>query len=304
MVEVPSRTLPALIRLTGRGRELRSRTSAQRHVERLRLRPRPFGPPRRLRGDVRVAVDHQDGWPVYELTPAGGGAGSALVYLHGGGWVNEIAPAHWRLAAQIAAEAKVAVTVPIYPLVPFATAAQVLPVVVGMVRSRVARFAEVALGGDSAGGQIALSAAVRLRDDHDIVLPRTVLISPVLDLALQNPAIDLVESRDPWLSRPGIEVLVEYWRGDLPLSDVLVSPLRAEMGGLGPLTVFSGTRDLLNPDARLLTRRASDAGVDVDYHQGPGLVHVYPLTPTPEGRAARRVIVDSLRRRRRGPTAR
>jgi acetyl esterase/lipase len=59
--------------------------------------------------------------------------------------------------------------------------------------------------------------------------------------------------------------------------------------------VFSGTRDIVNPDARRLADRAAAAGVDAEYHEQPGLVHVYPLTPTPEGRAARAVIVERPR---------
>lgn len=58
--------------------------------------------------------------------------------------------------------------------------------------------------------------------------------------------------------------------------------------------VFSGTRDILNPDARLLTEKATAAGVDVDCHERLGLLRVCPLTPTPEGRAARAVIVEQL----------
>ena len=79
------------------------------------------------------------------------------------------------------------------------------------------------------------------------------------------------------------------------MTDPLVSPLGADLTGLGPLTLFSGTRDILNPDARSLAEKARAAGVDIDYHEQPGLVHVYPLTPTREGRAARATIVDCLR---------
>jgi acetyl esterase/lipase len=61
------------------------------------------------------------------------------------------------------------------------------------------------------------------------------------------------------------------------------------------LTVFSGTRDILNPDTRLLVDKAVAAGVDVDYHEEQGLVHVYPLTPTPEGRAARALLIERVR---------
>ena len=65
--------------------------------------------------------------------------------------------------------------------------------------------------------------------------------------------------------------------------------------GLGPLTVFSGIRDILQPDIRLLIDKARTAGIDVDYHEQPGLVHVYPLTPTPEGRDALAILIERLR---------
>lgn len=153
----------------------------------------------------------------------------------------------------------------------------------------------VCLAGDSAGGQIALSVALLLRDDCGVVVPRTVLISPVLDISLTNPLIAAVEPTDPWLGREALLVFAERWRADLSLTDPRVSPLAADLSGLGPLTVLTGTRDILNPDARLLAQKATAAGVTIDYHEHPGLVHVYPLTPTPEGRAARATIVERLR---------
>jgi acetyl esterase/lipase len=242
-----------------------------------------------------VEVQRRWGWPIYTLTPKTGAPEGTVVDLHGGGWVNEISSQHWRLAAQVAAEAQVRVIVPIYPLVPFATAADVLPVIVKLVVENASPGHSVCLIGDSAGGQIALSSALLLRDDHGVVLPRTVLISPAVDLSLTNPLIKSAESTDPWLGREALLVFAERWRGDLPLTDPRVRPLAGDLTGLGALTLFSGTRDILNPDARLLAQKATAAGVEIDYHEQPGLVHVYPLTPTPEGRAARAVIVKRLR---------
>ena len=68
----------------------------------------------------------------------------------------------------------------------------------------------------------------------------------------------------------------------------------ADLAGLGPLSVYVGTRDILSPDVRLLEQRARAAGVDVDLHVGHGLVHVYPLLPTRAGRLAREQIVADL----------
>jgi acetyl esterase/lipase len=289
-----SRLVPGYLRITGANRIYRSSQQASRHLEERSIRPRGFGPPRLLRRDVFVSVDHRLGWPVYRLTPKAAQARGGVVYVHGGGWVNEIALQHWQLAAQIAAEARTNVAVPIYPLVPFGTADQVVPAVADLVRTCTARYGSTCLAGDSAGGQIALSAAVALRDQQHTV-PRTVLVSPALDLSLSNPDIDRVQPSDPWLGRDGTRVFIEHWRGPLAIGDPRVSPLAADLDGLGPLTVFCGTRDILNPDTRLLVDKAGRAGVDIDYHEGSGLVHVYPLTPTPEGRAARAVLIERLR---------
>jgi acetyl esterase/lipase len=291
---VLSRLVPGYLRITRANRIYRSPDEARKHIEELRIRPVGFAPPRRLRPDVSLSVDHGPGWPVYTLTPNKGAARGGVVYVHGGSWVNQIAVQHWQLAAQIAAEAGTTVAVPIYPLVPFGTADDVVPAVAELVRASTARHGGTCLAGDSAGGQIALSAAVMLREEQHIV-PRAVLISPALDLSLGNPEIDRVQPSDPWLGREGIRVFIEHWRGTLAVSDPRVSPLTADLQGLGPLTVFSSTRDILNPDARLFVDKALTSGVDVDYHEGEGLVHVYPLTPTPEGRAARAIIVERLR---------
>ncbi|MCV6966561.1 esterase [Mycobacterium intermedium] len=279
--------------MTGRTRAYASADSARAHIAGRELRPQPYGPPTRLHPDVAVEVRRRFGWPIYTVTPASGLPCGTVVYLHGGGWVNEISTQHWQLVIQAAHEAHVKVIVPIYPLVPFATAAEVMPTVVQLVAEVVASGDRVYLVGDSAGGQMALSAALLLRDEHDVVIPRTVLISPVLDLSLSNPDIAAVD--DPWLGRDGLLVFADRWRGDLSLGDPRVDPLAADLRGLGALTVFSGTRDILNPDARLLVQKAGAAGVAVDYHEKPGLLHVYPLSSTPEGRAARRIIVERLR---------
>jgi acetyl esterase/lipase len=295
MPTVPSPVIPGLLRLTRANRTFVSAERARAHVEDRRIRPQAYGPPRLLRGDVRIAVDHGPGWPVYTITPRNGASRGAVVYVHGGGWVNEIAVQHWWLAAQLAAEAGVSVSLPIYPLVPFGTAQEVVSAVVQLVLDSPAGAAGTSLAGDSAGGQIALSAALALRDEHRVTVPRTVLIAPALDLTLANPEIDVVQPTDPWLGRDGARVFIEHWRGDLDVTDPRVSPLFGDLHGLGPLTVFSGTRDILNPDNRLLVAGARAAGVEVEDLERDGLVHVYPLTPTSEGRDARRTIVDRLR---------
>ena len=299
MVTVPGGVIPLFLRLTGANRTYITAEGARRRVRQRKLRPVPYGPPSRLRSDITISVAHEHGWPVYTVTPrdrSGGTPSGSVVYLHGGGWVNEIALQHWQLAAQIAAEANTTVTVPIYPLVPFGTAAEAVAVVVELVREKQRKYGSTCLAGDSAGGQIALSSALALRDEHGIALPRTILIAPGLDLTWSNPLIPVVQPTDPWLGTKGGLVLSKLWSGDRDILDPIVSPLMGDLRGLGPITVFTGTRDVLNPDAHLLRAKATDAGVELDFHEVAGQLHVYPLLPTRVGRDARQIIVGDLRR--------
>lgn len=85
---------------------------------------------------------------------------------------------------------------------PFAAAADVVPAIAELVAELSTPEDTVCLAGDSAGGQIALSAALILRDEHSVVLSHTVRISPVLDASVTNPLINTVDDR--WLTREGL----------------------------------------------------------------------------------------------------
>ncbi|MDY0914456.1 alpha/beta hydrolase [Rathayibacter festucae] len=289
---VPDALVPLALRLARANRTFVSADGARRRIRENALRPARFGPPPRLRPGVRVDVEQVGGWPVYTIRPQRIRGG--VVYAHGGGWVNEIAPQHWWLAARIADEASAAVTLPIYPLVPFGTALEARDGVRALVHRSLDRYGATALAGDSAGGQIALSTALALRDEG-VVLPLTTLISPALDLSWSNPRIPEVQPSDPWLGTPGGRVLAEKWRGEIDLLDPIVSPLFGDLAGLGPLSVYTGTRDVLNPDAHNLAEKAAAAGVPFELHEAVGQLHVYPLVPTRAGHEAQHDLVDGLR---------
>lgn len=293
-----------LVRLVLRARRANepfvTEAGARRRVSERFVRPVTFGPPARLRG-VRVErrVITASGWPIYDVEPiAAAGPRSApatvIVYIHGGGWVNEITTHHWKLIARIARETKQRVIVPIHPLLPLGTARTVRDGIVELVRAEQDAGYTVRLAGDSSGGQIALSAALRLRDESRTVLSVT-LLSPALDLTWTNPGIDAVQPSDPWLGRPGGAVLSEAWRGADAIEDPVVSPLYGDFLGLGPITVLTGTHDVLNPDANVLRDKAREAEVPVSWHEAEGQLHVYALLPSLIGEQGARALVDSLR---------
>src|SRR5258707_10619074 len=68
------------------------------------------------------------GWPVHHTAPsANPDVGNYVVFLHGGGYINEIVRAHWRFIGYLTRNARVCCVVPIYPLAPRATAKDIVP---------------------------------------------------------------------------------------------------------------------------------------------------------------------------------
>lgn len=280
---VRSTAIRSAITLLGYQREFRS---AERTVggafERV-VRPEPFAPPRFFDRSVRFSARRVQGWPVYTVTPKAGASGRRAVYAHGGAWVHEISFWHWRLLGQLADATGTEFVVPIYPLVPLGTAETVVPVFADLAEELIGEVGgeHVALLGDSAGGTIALATAMLLRD-RGVPAPREViLIAPALDLSFSDPLIPRIQPTDPWLAVPGGRAAAERWRGALPISHPLVSPIYGSLEGLGRITLFSGTHDILNADALALDRRARAERHPFDFHQVPNMLHVYPLLPIP-----------------------
>jgi len=205
--------------------------------------------------------------------------------------MHEAAPQHWKLIQAVAAEAGVSVDVPVYPLVQAGGTAETVVPIVAELAQRASR--PVVLMGDSAGGTIAMSTSLLLQEQGDPA-DLTVLISPVLDLRMTNPEIDALQPLDPWLVKNGQRLLTEMWIGEHSDNPVL-NPIFGDVSGAGRLVIFSGTRDILHPDIRLFVRGAEKSGNEVVYHESPGQLHVYPLLPTPEARAARKSIVQAVR---------
>ena len=139
-----------------------------------------------------------------------------------------------------------------------------------------------------------VAVAVQLRDRGLAAPYRTVLISPWLDVTLTAPDIPALAAKDPFLAPAGLAAAGGLYRGRLPAEDPRVSPINGDLSGLGPITEASGTHDILHSDAKRFVPLAKAASVSLDYHEAPGMLHVYPLFPIPEAKHARRTISEAL----------
>lgn len=272
----------AYLALSGQWRPWRSAEALDASLR--RRRPWPPEPPRSGRG-VTVSARDQPGMRIVRLTPLRP-SGGTLVALHGGAYVGGPEPQHWTMWRRLALASGRTVVAPLYRLAPAGTAAATVPALADLVARQ---ESPTALLGDSAGAGLALAVALELRERG--LRPPLLLSAPWLDASLTQPWI---LDRDPWLAAPGLRRAADLWRGDLPVDHPWVSPLNADLAGLGPIVAASGTRDILHRDA-LRLQESVPLGHPVRLLVGEGLLHNYPLLPIPEARPALAAFAAALR---------
>jgi acetyl esterase/lipase len=139
--------------------------------------------------------------------------------------------------------------------------------------------AKIILAGDSAGGGLALSTLVSLRDAGHPLPAGAVCISPWTDLALTGGSIRDKAPVDPVLSPGDLETYAGYYAGTVERTEPLLSPLYADLRGLPPLLIQVGSEEILLDDALRAARKARAAGVDVTLETWEGMFHAFYMFP-------------------------
>jgi acetyl esterase/lipase len=250
-------------------------------------------PPAKVAARVDVSQRTVAGHTVYEVRPRGRRPARRILYLHGGAYVFELTSFHWRLVAELAERLGAHITLPVYPLAP-EHRFDAIHGFCGAVWRDVVADGEVDVVADSAGANMALVLSLTAMAEGWPRARRLVLISPGVDMTLQNPATHEAARLDPWLDIPGGIEAVRLYAGDLDLADWRISPTHGDLAALPPTLILTGTRDLLYPDTLVFADKAKAAGAEVDLIVGEGMIHVWPLIDMPEARRARDRIVGWL----------
>jgi len=292
MPSLKSRIVAFVLRHT---RKKAFRSAEGLHAWIARSRPvQDHRPPAKVAQRVDIRQRELGGRIVYEVRPKGAQASRRLLYLHGGAYCFELTSFHWLLIAEMAERLGAHVSVPVYPLAPEHDFHEIYAFTTAIWRDVLGGDAEVVVMGDSAGGNMALVLSMMAAREGWPRASRLVLVSPGVDMTLANPETVSAARLDPWLDIPGGMEAVRIYAADLDVADWRISPLYGDLSVLPPTLVFSGTRDLLHPDAVVFERKARAAGVDVEMVTGDRMIHVWPLIDMPEARRARDRMVEWL----------
>lgn len=215
-----------------------------------------------------------------------------VLYFHGGGFRLGSVSSHRDLIARIAQESGCRVLGINYRLAPehrFPAPIEDAVTAYGWLLAQGLKPGDIAMAGDSAGGNLVLSAMLMLRD-RGVPLPVAgVLMSPWTDLAATGASYDSRAAADPIHQRPMILALAKAYLGEHgDPRDPLASPLYANLAGLPPLLIQAGDRETGLDDATMLARKAEAAGVHVDIEVWAGMIHAFQMfaSELPEARSA------------------
>jgi len=204
-----------------------------------------------------------------------------LVYLHGGGWVICDLETHDPTCRAISNGADCVVVSVDYRLAPehkFPAAADDAYAATAWVAQHAqelgADASRVAIGGDSAGGNLTAAVALMARERAGPPLSFQVLIYPVLDLASES-ASRKENGEGYFLTAAGMTWYEEqYLRDDADRKNVLASPLLAgDLAGLPPALVVTAEYDPLRDEGEAYGRRLTEAGVPATVSRYDGMFH-------------------------------
>lgn len=135
----------------------------------------------------------------------------------------------------------------------------------------------LAVGGDSAGGGLALALMAALGQRSQPLPGAIACLSPWTDMTMSGGSIHGLAEADPLVKPISLEKCADWYMGESDRSDPLASPLLGDLSGLPPLLIQVGSNEILLDDAARLATRAEQAGVTVDYQCWPEMFHVWQL---------------------------
>jgi acetyl esterase/lipase len=238
-----------------------------------------------------VTVRTLHGVSALEVLPQGySDDGTALVYVHGGGFIEGSARSRLLTAALAAATFGRRVVSLDYTLAPRGTWKTILEQVVSAWSALLEERPGHAMGliGDSAGGCIVAAASLLLRDRGLPAPGALVLLSPVTDLAGEGDTNLTLASVD-YVDADALEIAQRVYAPGADLRDPLVSPVHGDFTpGFPPVLLQAGTREFLLSDSVRLHRALRAAGQASRLEIYDGMPHVFQplLADAPEGRAA------------------
>ncbi len=233
---------------------------------------RPARIPRSFRHTHKVLTTQVMDRDVWIISPIHRDSDDLILYLHGGGYVRNLTRSHWQMIQEIGIQSGATLVVPDYPLVPEARCLEGIDFLDelydNLFQCRESR--NIIFMGDEAGGGLALSFAQQLRDRKAKQPTRIILLSPWLDVSLDDPGLLHTATAELAEAFRALQISGQAWAGSLERKDHRVSPIFGDLSNLGTISLFAGTDELFLADARNLRQQLTEQNLPFRYEEFPG----------------------------------
>lgn len=199
-----------------------------------------------------------------------------ILFLHGGGYIAGSLESHKNLIGRLSAATNAAILGVSYRLAPEhpypAALDDALAAYRWLLHHPYAR-SKIAIVGLSAGGGLALSLLLKLKEEKIAMPAGAVCFCPWVDLQEEKPE---APSQDI-LSAEKLEWAAKQYAGKENLKDPFISPIQGDLRGIPSLFIQTGTRDLLHPQAVKLAEKAKKEKVDTTLDIWKDMIHGWTL---------------------------
>jgi acetyl esterase/lipase len=222
-----------------------------------------------------VVVSKQKGRKVWTISPIAKKSDVLILYLHGGAYIANITMQQWDLIEVLIRKTNATIIVPDYPLAPEANCIEVYDFI-SILYTRLMNdypTKRIIFIGDSAGGGLAFGFVQQLRTENIKQPDQIILFSPWLDVSMSNDNIEMIDKEDKMISIKGLKNAGQKYAGNLDLKDYRVSPIYGDLTGLCRISIFTGTKDILNADAQKCKQLMKEQQLSFNYFEYPNMFH-------------------------------
>jgi epsilon-lactone hydrolase len=230
--------------------------------------------------DVTCEAVDCDGVPGEWSQVAGSDASRVLLFFHGGGYCSGSIRSHRRMVTEAGRAAHMrtlAIGYRLAPEHPYPAAHEDAMAAWRFLRRQGIAAENIAVGGDSAGGNLTITLVNRLRAAGEALPACAWLISPWTDLTMSGATLDTKDAVDPLIHKAYLEELADAYAASADRKDPLISPLFADLHGFPPTLIQVGSAETLLADATRFAAAAGAADVDVTLEIWPHMIHAWPL---------------------------
>jgi epsilon-lactone hydrolase len=220
-----------------------------------------------------------------------------LIYFHGGGYITGLTTPYWHFVTKLSNYLGLKIILPDYPIAPETNYQDTINFSIELYKDILQKFnnSKIYLIGDSCGGGLVLSISQKLKEIGLIQPEKIILLSPWLDLSMNNPDIIGLQKDEVMLLPEKLKKTGEMYSADLDIKNPLVSPINADITIFPEIHLFIGTHDILLADSKKFTSIAKKSGVEINYYEYDKMIHCWMIFPIPEAKRVMNKINDIIK---------